>query len=118
VPLKLTVLKDPAMIDSFVPKISAYANSQNKVNIADFSANNPFHIKLEELSRTIWAPPQRGMQLQTRWYYERARGQYLDEKGRHRTASDKKAFEAIYPTAQKFTKTDLAKYEHSWSQLP
>jgi len=33
------------------------------------------------------------MQLQTRWYYERARGQYLDEKGRHRTASDKKAFE-------------------------
>lgn len=118
VPIKLTVLKDPGMIDSFVPKISAYANSQNKINIADFSANNPFHVKLEELSRTIWAPVQKGMNLQTRWYYERARGQYLDEKGRQRTATDKKAFESIYPPSQKFTKTDMAKYENTWYQLP
>jgi hypothetical protein len=118
VPIKLTVLQDPGMIDSFVPKISAYANSQNKINIADFSANNPFHVKLEELSRTIWAPVQKGMHLQTRWYYERARGQYLVEKGRQRTAADKKAFESIYPPSQKFTKTDMAKYENTWNQLP
>ncbi|CAJ37598.1 AIPR family protein [Methanocella arvoryzae] len=118
VPMKLTVLKNPEMIDSFVPKISAFANSQNKINIADFSSNNPFHVKLEELSRTIWAPVQKGMNLQTRWYYERARGQYLDEKGRQRTAADKKTFESIYPSSQKFTKTDMAKFENTWNLLP
>ena len=107
VQIKLTVLEDSSMIDSFVPKISAYANSQNKINTADFSANNPFHVKLEELSRTIWAPPQKGMQLQTRWYYERARGQYLDEKGRNRTASDKKAFEHDFPHLKNLQKPML-----------
>ncbi|MCX9012963.1 MAG: AIPR family protein [Candidatus Methanoperedens sp.] len=118
VQVKLTVLKDSSKIDSFVPKISLYANSQNKVSVADFSANNPFHIKLEELSRTVWAPAPPGMQLQTRWYYERARGQYLDEKGREGTPARKKAFEATNPTRQKFTKTDLAKFENTWNQLP
>ncbi|SNQ60391.1 AIPR family protein [Candidatus Methanoperedens nitratireducens] len=118
VQVKLTVLKDASRIDTFVPKISLYANSQNKVNAADFSANNPFHIKLEELSRTVWAPAPPGMQLQTRWYYERARGQYLDEKGGEGTLARKKAFEAINPTRQKFTKTDLAKFENTWNQLP
>jgi len=54
--VKLTVLNDPKKIDVFVPLISRYANSQNKVNAADFSANHPYHVTLEELSRTIWAP--------------------------------------------------------------
>lgn len=58
------------------------------------------------------------MQLQTRWYYERARGQYLDEKGREGTPAQKKAFEAINPIRQKFTKTDLAKFENTWNQIP
>ena len=40
--VKLTVLNDPKKIDVFVPLISRYANSQNKVNAADFSANHPY----------------------------------------------------------------------------
>ncbi len=118
VPMKLTVLNDPKKMDIVVPRISECANSQNKVNSADFSANNPFHIKLQELSRTIWAPAPDGTQLQTHWYYERARGQYLDEKGREMTISKKKAFEVQNPVSQKFTKTDLAKFENTWNQLP
>ncbi|KKH45795.1 AIPR family protein [Methanosarcina sp. 1.H.A.2.2] len=118
IPLKLTVLKEPERLDYIVPRISECANSQNKVSVADFSSNHPYHVKLEELSRTIWAPAKHGMQAQTRWYYERSRGQYLDEKGRENTESRKKAFEARNPNKQKFSKTDLAKYENTWDQLP
>lgn len=118
VPMKLTVLPNEATIEELAPLISKYANSQNKVNTADFSSNHPFHVKLEEQSRTVWAPAAAGMQRQTRWFYERSRGQYLDAKGREPTRAKKKAFEEIHPTRQKFTKTDLAKFENSWSQLP
>lgn len=118
VPLKLTVLTDSSQIETVVPNISRYANSQNKVNTADFSANNPFHLAIEELSRTIWAPPADGSQRQTRWYYERARGQYQDDKNRNRTQAMRKQFETIHPSSQMFTKTDLAKFENTWAQLP
>lgn len=114
---KLSVV-DPERVNEIVPLISRYANNQNKVNEADFSANDPFHIKIEELSRTIWAPAVDGTQRQTRWFYERARGQYLDAKGRESTLAKKKAFATVHPTPQKFTKTDLAKFENTWEQLP
>lgn len=118
VPVKLTVLFDPASVEAVVPKISEYANSQNKVNIADFQANDPFHMGVEELSRTIWAPAADGMQRQTRWYYERARGQYQDDKSRCGTPAQQRQFEAVHPKPQMFTKTDLAKFENTWAQKP
>jgi len=114
---KLTIV-DSQKADEMVPLISRYANSQNKVSEADFSSNDPFHVKVEELSRSIWAPAADGTQRQTRWFYERARGQYLDAKGRESTPARQKAFSATHPTSQKFTKTDLAKYENTWDQLP
>lgn len=114
---KLSVV-DPDRVDEIVPLISRYANSQNKVNEADFSANDPFHVQLEELSRTVWAPAADGTQRQTRWFYERARGQYLDAKGRAHTPAKKREFESIHPNSQKFTKTDLAKFENTWNQIP
>ena len=118
VQVKLTVLNDPEKVESFVPLISQYANSQNKINAADFSANHPFHVRLEELSRRLWAPAPTGTERQTHWYYERARGSYLDDKSREGTPARIHAFEAINPLRQKFTKTDLAKYENSWDQRP
>ncbi|WP_129671784.1 AIPR family protein [Candidatus Chloroploca sp. Khr17] len=114
---KLTVV-DRDRMDEIVPLISRYANNQNKVSEADFSANDPFHIRVEELSRTIWAPTVNGTQRQTRWFYERARGQYADAKNRESTPAKQKAFTLTHPNAQKFTKTDLAKFEHTWDQLP
>jgi hypothetical protein len=114
---KLSVIP-PEQIDGIVPLISRYANSQNKVSDADFSANDPFHVRIEELSRTVWAPAADGTNKQTRWFYERARGQYLDAKSREGTPARKRQFETTYPNAQKFTKTDLSKYEHTWMQLP
>lgn len=114
---KLTVVQ-PDLIDEIVPYISKYSNTQNKVTGADFSANHPFHIRVEELSRTVWAPASDGSQRQTRWFYERARGQYADETLRAGTAARQKQFKLTSPTTQKFTKTDLAKFLHTWAQLP
>jgi hypothetical protein len=114
---KITVV-DRERIDSIVPYISRYANTQNRVTNADFSASDPFHIRLEELSRTIWAPAAGGGQRQTRWFYERARGQYADELVRAGTLAKRRQFQLMNPPQQKFTKTDVAKFIHSWMQLP
>lgn len=116
--VKLTVLKNPDNIDVIVPKISEYANSQNKINAADFTSNDPFHTAIQKLSRQIWSPAKRGSQRETHWYYERVRGQYQDDKSRKITPKHKRVFGEQNPTAQRFTKTDLAKYEQSWDQLP
>lgn len=114
---KLSVIPEE-YVEEIVPLISRYANSQNKVNDADFYANDPFHVSVEELSRTVWTPAVDGSSRTTRWFYERARGQYMDAKAREGTPARKKKFEALSPSRQKFTKTDLAKYENTWMQLP
>jgi hypothetical protein len=118
VQVKLTVLSDPQKVTEIVPLISKYANSQNKVNGADFSANGKFHYQLEALSRTVWTPPSSGTDRGSHWYYERARGSYLDDKARQGTKARIRDWEANNPKERKFTKTDLAKYEHAWLGLP
>lgn len=117
VPLKLSVI-DAGAYANIVPVISRCANTQNKVNDADFLSNEPFHIRIEELSRTVWAPAAPGEQRQSRWYYERARGQYNDERARELTPARKRMFSETHPVSQRFTKTDLAKFENTWQQLP
>jgi hypothetical protein len=86
--------------------------------MADFSANDPFHVELEKLSRTIWAPGREGTHLMTHWFYERARGQYADAHASERTPARQRQFKTLNPLSQKFTKTDLAKFENTWDQLP
>lgn len=117
VPAKITVLAED-QLNQMVPLIARFANSQNRINEADFSANDPFHVRIEELSRTIWAPATGGTQRQTRWFYERARGQYADALGREVTPARQRRFKQEHPTTQRFTKTDLAKFEQTWDQLP
>ncbi len=114
---KISVIPEE-FIDTIVPLISRFANSQNKVGDADFYANDPFHIKIEELSRITWAPPVDGLNKMTKWFYERARGQYLDAKSRKGTPAGMRQFENESPKSQMFTKTDLAKFENTWNQLP
>jgi len=118
VQVKLTVVSELGKVAEFVPLISLYANSQNKVNTADFSANDAWHHKLESLSRTVWAPAASGTGKGTHWYYERARGSHLDDKMRAGTPARQKVWESENPVLQKFTKTDVAKYEQTWNQLP
>ena len=118
VQVKLTVLRDPQKVSEIVPLISRFANSQNKVNGADLSASGRFHRQMENLSRTAWSPPISGMDRGSHWYYERARGSYLDDKTRQGTPARRKEWTSNNPPERKFTKTDLAKYEHAWIGMP
>lgn len=61
VQMKISVINSSDDMDDIVPRISAFSNTQNKVQVADFSANDPYHRRIEELSRTIWAPAQGGL---------------------------------------------------------
>jgi hypothetical protein len=114
---KITVVPGE-MLDEMVPSISRYANSQNAIRPADFDANGPFHVGLERVSRSVWAPAVQGSTRQTRWYYERARGQYQVERGRHSTRAGRRKFEEEYPPKQRFGKTDAAKYEMAYLRQP
>lgn len=113
---KLTVIP-PDETELIVPKISEYANTQNKVSAADFFSNHPFHLRLEEISRRLWAPSSAGSLRETHWYYERVRGQYANAQS-NLTPAQKKEFQVINPRKQMFIKTDLAKFESSWAMLP
>ena len=112
---KITVLDNQEQMSEVVPKISLYANSQNKVQQADFSANDVFHQELEKLSRTVWAPAQSGGEQQSKWFYERSRGQYQDTRSREKNT---KYFDSVYPKKQYFDKIQLARYCNTWDQLP
>jgi hypothetical protein len=116
VPMKLSVVNEETS-GTVIPLISRYANSQNKVSEADFFANHDYHRRIESISRRLRAPARAGSQLETFWFYERARGQYSVELGKG-TAAAKKRFETDHPRDQLLTKTDLAKIENSWRQLP
>ena len=117
VPIKLTVLRDNEKIDELVPAISRYANTQNKVSLSDFSANDPYHIALERLSRVTWVPSAKGKST-TKWFYERARGAYINEMNREGTEAKKRAFKMVYPKSQMLNKTSVAKYWMTWARLP
>lgn len=116
VQMKLSVIENEES-EKVVPKISEYANTQNRVNAADFFSNTPFHIRIEEFSRRIWAPAQQGAQRETKWFYERARGQYADAQSKL-TPAEQRRYKAEYPKSQMFTKTDLAKFENVWDEHP
>ena len=115
VPLKLCVLSKDDM-DEFGPRIAKFSNKQNAVKDTDFSSSNPIYIAMEQQSRNVYAPAPDGLQTETKWYFERFRGQYADDLANERTPAAKKKFERIYPRAQKLDKSLLAKYWGVWYQ--
>jgi hypothetical protein len=116
VPAKIIVMRaqDSAKEEALVSDISRFANSQNAVRQSDLSANKPFHIEIEKLSRTIYCPDGVGQ-----WFYERAAGSYNTLLAREGTTVAKlKALKDAIPTARRVTKTDLAKYITAWDKKP
>ena len=116
VQMKLSVVT-PERATKLVPRISEFANSQNRVSAADFFANHPFHVRIEGFSRRIHAPSPDGTFRQSRWFYERARGQYADARA-NLTQAQRRKFDLENPRRQLFTKTDLAKFLNVWEGRP
>lgn len=118
VQLKLSVVKNRDNFSDIVSRISEYANTQNKVSVSDLSSNRPYHIALEKLSRTIVVPHVQGQTTQTKWFYERARGQYKNARIRDGfTKAKQKAFDLKNPKNQMFNKEDLAKYVNVYQEI-
>jgi hypothetical protein len=116
VQMKLTIVPSD-QLEQVVPRISEYANTQNKINAADFFSNHPFHLRIEDFSRRLWAPSREGGLRETHWYYERTRGQYANAQA-NLTNAQKKEFLTQNPRLQMFSKTDLAKFHYSWERQP
>src|SRR5262249_43427791 len=77
-----------------------------------------FHVEVEKLSRSIVTPYVEGDTAQTKWFYERARGQYKNARMREGfTPAKRKAFDIKNPRSQESTKGDLAKYDNVFGEV-
>lgn len=117
VQIKLTVIREQSRTEEMVGFISKYANSQNKINMSDFSANDPYHIEMARLSEKIYVPSENGKST-LRWYYERARGQYMVDVNRQPTVAAKKKFKEVSPKSMCISKTVAAKCMMAWMRYP
>ena len=114
--MKLTQVS-PESASEIVPLISKSANSQNRINPADFFSTHEYHVRMEQISRRKFAPAKDGAQHETHWFYERARGQYI-QATMNMTKAQEKKFATQNPKDQVVTKTDLAKVLNAWDELP
>jgi len=116
VPMKISVIRKRDNEENIIKTISTTANSQTAIKNSDFSANEPYLVDLEKFSRSEWVPNGNNKPI-CKWYFERTRGQYLDQIAQL-SGYYEKSFKQEYPKNKKITKTDIAKYEISWKQRP
>ncbi len=117
VQLKLSLVKEKEKYNDFVRDVSRYANTQNKVSDSDLFSNHRFHKEFSDFSKRIWAPPKNGFYRKTRWFYERVRGEYLNDQALLSPAR-KKAFMNESPKEQVIDKILLSKSENLWKGKP
>ena len=116
VPMKLTVLnveddmseEQVQNYNELTKTISECANSQNAVKPADFFSNHPFHVKMEQLSHKVMAPPVGGNTEQTGGLYERYRSKREQEQMKL-NSHQRDLFKQKNPKDQLITKEKLAK---------
>lgn len=117
VQVKLSVIKNTEKSAEIASNISKYANSQNKINMSDFNANDEYHIKMEQISRRTFIPVEKGKETE-QWFYERARGQYMVELNRQPTSKAKNEFKARVPKKRCVSKTVAAKCMMAYMGYP
>ncbi len=109
------ITKVPAdQFETVVPEISRLSNTQNKVSEVDLRARHSFHVGLERVAMRRWVPGER-----SKWFYERARGSYQTERSRRgRTKPQRDRFAEEFPSDQRITKEDIARYVNAYDGLP
>lgn len=117
VQMKLSVIKEKLEENKFVSNVAEFANAQNKVSKADFFSNSEFHIEFKKHSTRILAPRISGSQNQSYWFYERVRGEYMNELA-YLTESKKNQFKILYPKNQVVDKQLLMRVETIWRMKP
>lgn len=116
VPVKISIIRDEEHQEERIATISTTANSQTTIKASDFSANEPYLVEMENMSRTQWVPNGNNKPVH-KWYFERTRGQYMDQLA-HLSGANEKQFRMEYPKHMKLLKTDIAKFVKSWTQFP
>jgi hypothetical protein len=117
VPMKLSVVKKIDIHSTFVSNVAEYANTQNKINKSDFFSNHKYHLDMKKISGRLWVNRKAGSQVSSRWFYERVRGEYLNEQS-HLNRTELTKFLLEYPKHQYIDKLDLGKSENAWLQRP
>ena len=115
---KITWIQHSDQLEELVSKISRYSNTQNRIRESDFGSSNPFHRRLEALSRNTRAPSAGDRQVDTFWFYERSRGQFNDKRSAQGSRARVKSWDLENPRNQMFAMTDLAKFELTFAQQP
>ncbi|NBB12536.1 AIPR family protein [Pseudomonas sp. SLFW] len=116
VQVKLSVVEVDKLSD-LVPRISEFANTQNKVSLADLASNSPVQVRIERFSKEIAVPQKIGELHSSKWFYERTRGQYKNLFA-YKSKAQRSKLELMYPKAKLVNKTDMSKFELSFEGCP
>ena len=108
--------EDEKKKEEAISYIARFANSQTQIKESDLAANIGYMLKLDDISKSEWTPVN-SVRRNTQWFFERMRGQYDNAKGEPRTKKAKD-FVVQHPKKQRFTKTDIAKWEMAWAGRP
>jgi len=117
VQMKLSVIHEKENYTLYVSKISEYANTQNKVEKSDFFSNSYFHRRFKELSKLLRIPAKSGNMVSSKWFYERVKGEYLNDQ-MYMKDGDRKKFLLEFPQDQVIDKIIVAKVSLSWDLFP
>ena len=114
---KISVIHNKKKYAEIVENISRCANTQTKVNTADFSSNNE-SLKIFEKFCNYTLVPMEAPNRNTYWFFERTRNQYANTLAMEGfTPSLKKKFQTRKPKAQAFNKERLALCVNSYSEI-
>lgn len=118
VQMKLTVIKNTDKSEEIKSNVAQFANLQNAVHKDDLISSHPLHKLIEKHSRKHTVPKNGNSNINTYWFYERARGQYATKIKSLVDKNQQKKFQELNPKNQKFTKTEFGKYENTWRMRP
>lgn len=112
VAMKINVVRNAERYNEIVKAISTSANSQAGIKKSDFDSGDELLKEFEKISRSEKVPTDG-----TKWYFERMRGQYTDERN-SLEGYNQKLFTQDYPKKQMVSKTDIATVAVLWSGKP